>query len=191
MQDAHQSFAAGGAEASCDNVCITNDNKTALDAWQKGNAVALFVRENSMLPDSTLKGEYCTDFWCYPMFRSISEGAGKPVPVGTMGLLIDSAHPALHGVACETYTTPQWYEIVMHSRPMILDNMAETKDIKPIVRMMDNFERNHNLGLIYEIKRACGKMLVCHADLLTLKDKYPEAACLYRSLVEYVCSGAF
>lgn len=144
-----------------------------------------------MLPDSTMKGEYCTDFWCYPIFRSISEGAGKPLPVGTMGLLIDSAHPALNGFACESYTTPQWYEIVMHSRPMILDNMAETKDIKPIVRMMDNFERNHNLGLIYEIKRACGKMLVCHADLLTLKDEYPEAACLYRSLVAYVCSEAF
>ncbi len=79
VQDAHQSFAAGGAEASCDNVCVTNDNKTALDAWQNGKAVALFVRENSMLPDSTMKGEYCTDFWCYPIFRSISEGAGKPL----------------------------------------------------------------------------------------------------------------
>lgn len=190
VQDAYQSLEVSSIESKSDKVCITNDNKEALDAWQNGKAVALFVRENSMIPGSTLKGEYCTDFWCYPMFRSISEDAGKPVPVGTMGLLIDTAHPALNGFACETYTTPQWYEIVMHSRPMILDNMAETKDIKPIVRMMDNFERNHNLGLIYEIERANGKMLVCHADLLTLKDTYPEAACLYRSLVEYLCSEA-
>lgn len=172
-------------------VCITNDNKAALEQWKQGKPVLLFVKENSTLPGSTLKGEYCTDFWCYPMFRSISEGAGKPVPVGTMGLLIDAQHPALKGFACEEYTTAQWYQIVMHSRPMILDNAEETKDIKPVVRMMDNFERNHNLGLIYEVTCGNGKMLVCHADLLSLREEYPEADCLYRSLVSYVESDAF
>ena len=149
------------------------------------------MKPDSTLPDSRLKGEYCTDFWCYPMFRSISEGAGKPVPVGTMGLLIDTDHPALAGFVCEEYTTAQWYQIVMHSRPRILDSTEETKDIKPIVRMMDNFERNHNLGLIYEVERENGKMLVCEADLLTLRSEYPEADCLYRSLVDYVQSEKF
>lgn len=169
-----------------DKVCITNDNKTALEQRNQGKSVLLFVKPNSMLPDSTIQGDYCTDFWCYPMFRSISEGAGKPVPVGTMGLLIDNDHPALRGFACEKYTTAQWYSIVMNSRPIILDNIEETRLVKPIVRMMDNFERNHNLGLIYEIKNDKGKMLVCHADLITLKETYPEAACLYNSLVEYI-----
>ena len=172
-------------------ICITNDNKAALEEWNKGESVLLFVKPNSTNPNSTIKGEYCTDFWCYPMFRSISEGAGKPVPVGTMGLLIDTAHPALAGFACEEYTTAQWYQIVMHSEPMILDRIKEIKDIKPIVRMMDNFERNHNLGLIYEVTRGSAKMLVCEADLLTLGREYPEAACLYRSLVHYVQSDAF
>ncbi len=173
------------------NVCITNHNKAALEACHRGEFVLLFVKPNSTLPDSTIKGEYCTDFWCYPMFRSISERAGKPVPVGTMGLLIDNTHPALSGFASETYTTAQWYPIVSHSRPMILDKTEETKYIKPIVRMMDNFERNHNLGLIYELRHSAGKMLVCHVDLLSLKKEFPEADCLYRSLVDYVKSAAF
>lgn len=173
------------------NVCVTNDNKTALKACHNGKFVLLFVKPDSTLPDSAIKGEYCTDFWCYPMFRSISESAKKPVPVGTMGLLIDNAHPALSGFACETYTTAQWYPIVSNSRPMILDNTEETKFIKPIVRMMDNFERNHNLGLIYELRHGAGKMLVCHADLLSLKEEFPEADCLYQSLVSYVNSAAF
>jgi len=172
-------------------VCITSDNETALEEWNKGKSVLLFAKPDSTLPNSTLKGEYCTDFWCYPMFRSISESAGKPVPVGTMGLLIDTMHPALAGFACEEYTTAQWYQIVMHSRPRILDDIKETKNIKPIVRMMDNFERNHNLGLIYEVTRKGRKMLVCEADLLTLRKEYPEAECLYRSLVNYVQSDAF
>lgn len=173
------------------NLCITNDNKIALNACHNGKFVLLFVKPNSTLPDSTIKGEYCTDFWCYPMFRAISESAKKPVPVGTMGLLIDNTHPALSGFACETYTTAQWYPIVSNSRPMILDKTEETKFIKPIVRMMDNFERNHNLGLIYELRHGAGKMLVCHADLLSLKEQSPEADCLYRSLVAYVKSAAF
>lgn len=172
-------------------VYITSDTGTALEECGKGASVLLFVKPDSTLPDSRLKGEYCTDFWCYPMFRSISEGAGKPVPVGTMGLLIDTDHPALAGFVCEEYTTAQWYQIVMHSRPRILDSTEETKDIKPIVRMMDNFERNHNLGLIYEVERENGKMLVCEADLLTLRSEYPEADCLYRSLVDYVQSEKF
>ena len=87
-------------------VCITNDNKAALEEWDKGESVLLFVKPDSTLPGSTLKGEYCTDFWCYPMFRAISEGAGKPVPVGTMGLLIDAGHPALAGFACDRHALP-------------------------------------------------------------------------------------
>ncbi len=189
--NAKKEYAVGKCADNDQNVCITNDNKRALEACRSGKNVLLFVKPDSMAPNDTIKGEYCTDFWCYPMFRSISEGAGKPVPVGTMGLLIDSSHPALKGFASETYTTPQWYEIVMHARPMILDNTAETKGLKPIVRMMDNFERNYNLGLLYEVEHGAGKMLVCHADLLSLKEEYPEAACLYRSLVEYVKSEAF
>lgn len=177
--------------ARSDMVCITNDHKAALEKWNRGEPVLLFVKPDSTLPGSTLKGEYCTDFWCYPMFRSISEGAGKPVPVGTMGLLIDTTHPALNGFACEEYTTAQWYQIVMQSAPAILDHAKETKDIRPIVRMMDNFERNHNLGLIYEVTRENRKMLVCQADLLTLREEYPEAECLYQSLVNYVQSDAF
>ena len=172
-------------------VCITNDDKAAMEEWDKGESVLLFVRHPIGLPGSTLKGEYCTDFWCYPMFRSISMEAKKPVPVGTMGLLIDAGHPALAGFACEEYTTAQWYQIVMHSRVRILDQIEEIRDVKPIVRMMDNFERNHNLGLIYEVARDHKKMLVCEADLLSLREEYPEAECLYRSLLHYVQSDAF
>lgn len=172
-------------------VCITNDNRVAMEEWNKGESVLLFVKQPSGLPGSTLKGEYCTDFWCYPMFWSISMEAKKPVPVGTMGLLIDAGHPALAGFACEEYTTAQWYQIVMHARVRILDKIEEIRTIKPIVRMMDNFERNHNLGLIYEVARGDRKMLVCEVDLLTLRKEYPEADCLYRSLVRYVQSEAF
>ncbi len=174
-----------------DGICITNDNKEAIKACKEGKAVLLFVCPGSMLPQDIIQGDYCTDFWCYPMFRSISQEAKKPVPIGTMGLLVNNTHPALSGFASQEYTTAQWYPIVVHSNPMILDCIESIKNLKPIVRMMDNFERNHNLGLIYEGKFHAGRLLICHADLLTLKKEYPEAAILYNSLVDYVTSQSF
>ena len=187
----NESAAKNDHYSNNDNICITNDNKFATEECRKGKSVLLFVKPNSMLEQETIQGDYCTDFWCYPMFRSISEGAGKPVPIGTMGLLIDSTHPALQGFVSDDYATAQWYQIVVNARPMILENIKSTKTLKPIVRMMDNFDRNHNLGLIYEGRFHEGKIVICHADLLTLKDQYPEAACLYNSLVDYVSSESF
>lgn len=39
---------------------------------------------------------------------------------------------------------------------------------------------------IYEVQCGTGRLFVCHADLLALKEEYPEARCLYNSLVNYI-----
>lgn len=158
--------------------------KTQLDdeaeaALKEGKTVII-----NRVPDdeSSIEGFYCTDFWCYPMFRSISESMGKPVPVGTMGLLIDNAHPALSGFACEKHSTPMWYKPVTCSRSEILDGSSEGKRV--IVRTIDNFERNHDLAMIYEYDKHSGKVLVCGADFKEL-EKSPEGRALVQSLVDY------
>jgi hypothetical protein len=137
---------------------------------------------------SSIEGTYCTDFWCYPMFRSISESMGKEIPVGTLGLLIDNTHPALAQFPCETYSTPQWYEIVTASRSTILDDT----DIRPIVQTIDNFERNHRLGLLYEeyLAEEDSTLLICTSDLPRLVRKgHVEAAQLLKSLTAYVAGN--
>ena len=133
---------------------------------------------------NSITGTYCTDFWCYPMFRSISEGMNKELPVGTMGLLIRKEHPALAHFPTNSYSTPQWWDIVMNSASTILD---ET-DIVPIVQTIDNFERNHRLGLIYEIQvtGADVPLIICTSPLPSLVvDGHAEAACLLQSLCRY------
>lgn len=134
---------------------------------------------------SSVEGTYCTDFWCYPMFRSISLSMNKEVPVGTMGLLIHKEHPALGAFPCESYTTPQWHSIVTASRSTILDDT----ELLPIVQTIDNFDRNHRLGLLYELylKDLDMGILVCTSDLPRLmKEGRPEAAALYSSLLSYL-----
>ena len=96
--------------------------------------------------EGQLPAEYCTDFWCYPMFRSISESMGKPVPVGTMGLSIDTASPLLKRFAQEDYTTPAWYAILQTAHVQRLP-----ADIRPAVQMIDNTERCARLGIVFQL----------------------------------------
>lgn len=134
---------------------------------------------------ASIEGTYCTDFWCYPMFRNISLSAGKETPVGTLGLLIRKEHAALSGFPCESYTTPQWHSIVSASRSTILDGT----EIVPIVQTIDNFSRNYRLGMIYEIylQDLDLGLLVCTSDLPGLIQKgHPEARALYESLASYL-----
>lgn len=95
--------------------------------------------------DGQLPAEYCTDFWCYPMFRSISESMHKPWPVGTLGLSIESASPLLSRFAQEDYTTPAWYSVLKIAHCQTLP-----AEIHPTVQMIDNVERCHRLGILYE-----------------------------------------
>ena len=50
--------------------------------------------------------------------------------------------------------------------------------------------RNHKLGLIFEFKVGEGKLLVCMANLESIKEK-PEAAQLYQSVLIYMASDRF
>lgn len=74
-------------------------NDEAESLLKKGKTV-LIVPDLSRLENS-IEGFYCQDFWCYHMFCIISQMMKKPDPVGTMGLLIDTEHPALAGFAGE------------------------------------------------------------------------------------------
>ncbi len=55
-----------------------------------------------------------------------------------------------------------------NSRPIILD--ATPAGYRPIVQVIDNFTRNHKLGLIFETRVGKGKLLVCAIDLLSLQE---------------------
>jgi hypothetical protein len=169
------------------DVLVTKDLNTAIKQLQKGGKVLLFpALEN--LQEQTVGALFQTDYWNYKMFKTICEGNGKPVSPGTMGLLVQNEHPALADFPTEYHTNWQWFPIVKQSRPMVLDRLPA--DYKPIVQVIDNIERNHKLGLLYEIKVGNGRLLVCMADIEAAQDK-PEARQLLQSMLEYVGSDKF
>ncbi len=166
-----------------DNIVVTDNREDAKASLSQGRNVLFAPR--SINSANSIEGTYCTDFWNYPMFSSISESMNKPLPVGTLGLLIDKEHPALAKFASETYSTAQWYDIVSRSRALIIDGTA----IKPIVRTIDNCKRNHSLATIFEVKAGGGRLLVCTADLINSKS--PACQWLLESLASYAASNKF
>lgn len=128
--------------------------------------------------EGDVEGTYCTDFWNYPMFRSISESVKRKVPVGTLGLYIDKENELLKEFTCENYSTPQWYQMVMHSHCSVLDGRD---DVKIIVQPIDNVERCHKLGMLYQQ----GGMTVCTSRLWEIAE-YPEVKAFAKALVNRV-----
>lgn len=166
-------------EIDSNDIIITNDLSKVLNCISNNKKILYYPKIDENL--NSIEGTYCTDFWCYPMFKSISEWMNKPIPVGTMGLLIDKKHSALKEFPCEFYTTPQWWDIIMNSSLSILDDVK----IDPIVQMIDNFERNHLLGLIYELQVNESKILICTSPLENIKNSSP-AQWLQYSLIKYM-----
>jgi len=110
------------------------------------------------------------------------------VAPGTLGFLCDPETPALAEFPSEFHSNWQWWHLVKNSRPIILDDTPG--DYRPTIQVIDNFARNHKLGLIFETRVAQGKMLICAIDLLGHQDK-PEARQLLHSLLQYAGSQNF
>ncbi|WP_342756257.1 glycoside hydrolase family 2 TIM barrel-domain containing protein [Kineothrix sedimenti] len=160
-------------------VIVTGSTEEAKQYFEQGRKVLLYPEH---LDDTnSVSGTYCTDFWCYPMFRSISESMGKPLPVGTHGLYIEKDHKVFQYFPTEFYTTPQWYDMVSHSRALILD----ASPVEPIVWTIDNSTRNHKLGNMFERKAGEGRLFVCTWDLRRQRDSAP-ARWLEYSIMNYM-----
>ncbi|NLK22213.1 MAG: beta-glucuronidase [Epulopiscium sp.] len=149
-----------------EDIIITESIEEARKSLKEGKKVLYYPQDLDDM--NSIEGTYCTDFWCYPMFKSISKSMGKPVPVGTLGLCIQNNHPIFNNFPTESHTTPQWYDIITNSRAMILDG----ENVEPIVWVVDNFERNHKLGIIYELTIEEGKLLVCTSNLRRIKNSH-------------------
>ena len=170
-----------------EDICVTDDLDAHLKYLTEGGKVLWFPSKDKH-KDQTVGGLFQTDYWNYRMFRTICENLDRPVSPGTLGILTDPGHPALADFPTEFHTNWQWFPIIKQSYPMILDRLSD--DYRPIVQVIDNVERNHKLGLLFEFKVGNGKLLVCMSDLKAVQDK-PEARQFYRSILEYMESPAF
>ena len=122
------------------------------------------------------------------MFKSISENAGREVSPGTLSLLMDEKHPLFRQFPTECHSNWQWWSIVRHARPFILN--ATRHEYKPLIQVVDNVERNHKLGLLFEFAVDNGKVLVCMSNLEAIRHT-PEGGQLRNAILSYMKSAEF
>ena len=171
-----------------DNIILSKKlDKITLSKLADGGMVLLIPDFND-IKDLSVGGLFTPDYWNWRMFKGISESNHKPVSPGTMSILTDPQLPLFSDFPTEFHTNWQWWPIVKNSRPFILDNTP--KNYRPLVQVVDNIERNHKLGLIFEFAIGKGKLLVCMSDLKAIQNK-PEGRQLYSSILKYMSSDKF
>jgi len=161
-------------------------DKRTRDALTNG-ATVLLLPEPENLPKS-IEGTFASDFWNWAMFKQISEGQKKSVAPGTLGILTDPRNPAFTTFPTEFHSDWQWFNLLMRSRAVIMDKAPA--NLRPIVQVIDTYQRAHKLAAIFEARVGKGRLLVCTIDLPGLQDR-PEARQLLSSLLAYMNSPAF
>jgi hypothetical protein len=153
------------------NVLVTGSISDALDALEKGGKVLLCPSPDTL---KGIAGKFVPVFWSPVHF------ANQP---GTMGLLIKSVHKALKEFPTDFYSNWQWWDLTIKSKTL---DVTTLPDKAIIVRVIDNFTRNHNLSNLFEAKVGTGRLIFCSIDILTDLDKRPQAKQLRYSLLKYM-----
>jgi len=107
----------------------------------------------------------------------------------TLGILCNPNHPALAEFPTEYYSNWQWWDAMSHSGAINISSFPS--EIKPIVRVIDDWVANRPLALVFEAKVGKGKILVSGIDLVQDSDKRPEAQQLLFSLKKYMAGSQF
>ncbi|WP_455642888.1 sugar-binding domain-containing protein [Parabacteroides sp.] len=159
------------------DIIVTDRFAVAEKALQEGKKVLFNPPYESL---KGLEGKFVPVFWSPVHF---------PKQAGTMGLLLDPAHPAFARFPTEGHTDWQWWRLATESKALCIDSLHA--EVTPLVECVDNFANNRRLTNLFETNCLNGKLVVCSMDLLREQAGNPEKRQLLHSLVEYMKSDAF
>ena len=143
-----------------------------------GGKVLLMV---TTTPPEFPRGSFTPIFWNRFMFNTQQ--------TQTLGLLCDPGHPALKRFPTDFHSDWQWAGILAQSHALVMDELP--RGLRPIVQVIDDWNTNRRLGLLFECRVGRGRVLVCSADLARDLDTRPAAQQLRRSLLRYMASDEF
>ena len=160
----------------------TLDDKAKL-VLVNGGKVLLTIKKGSIKNDKG--GEVQIGF--SSIFWNTAFTHGQPPT--TLGILCDPKNPALKEFPTQYHSNYQWWDGMSHSNAILLDSVG--KNIKPIVRVIDDWNSAKPLGLLFECKVGKGKLLFSGIDLISDKESRPEAKQLLQSLATYMAGNRF
>ncbi len=112
---------------------------------------------------------------------------GRQAPT-TLGILCDPKHPALAEFPTDFHSNWQWWYLIHRAGALRLDLLPQ--ELKPIVRVIDDWVTARPLGLVIEGKVGSGKVVICGFDLTRDADD-PVSRQMRTSLLDYMASQNF
>lgn len=167
-----------------DGILVTRQlDDQALKVLNQGGKVLLTLKKGTLEPDKggDVQIGFSSIFW--------NTAWTKGQAPTTLGILCNPSHPALKYFPTEYHSNWQWWDAMSHSNAIRLD--AVSPDLKPIVRVIDDWVTARPLGLLFECQVGKGKLLVSGIDLLDGPEKRPEARQLLYSLRRYMAGNQF
>jgi len=165
------------------NVLIADKlDKQVLDELSNGGKVLLTPKFGTLKnegKDSVVVG-FSSIFW-----NTLWTNGQAP---HTLGILCNPKHPALELFPTSYHSDYQWWDAMAHCNAIPLHKLG---DIKPIVRIIDDWFTARSFGLITEMKVGNGSLVLTGADLLNNIDNRPAARQLVISLLNYMNSSKF
>ncbi len=150
---------------------------------QDGGSVLLSLKKGTLSPE--MGGDIPVGF--SSIFWNTAWTSGQPPH--TLGILCNPGHPALAEFPTEYHSNWQWWDAMSHSGAIRLESFPA--EIKPIVRVIDDWFTNRPLALIFEGRVGKGKILISGIDLQTGLPCRPEAQQLLFSLKKYMTGTKF
>lgn len=158
---------------------VSKLDKEAISALNQGKNVLLSIEKGSIKEGVGIG--FSSIFW-----NTAWTNGQKP---HTLGLLCDPEHLALELFPTEYHSNWQWWDAMSHSEAILLDSLPV--ELKPIVRVIDDWVTNRRLALLFEAKVGNGKLLISGIDLQSELETRPEARQLLYSLKNYMAGGDF
>lgn len=156
-----------------EGVVVAESLAQALPALAAGKRVFLDPPEDA--PLRSVPCHFSTDFWSVGTF---------PCQSGTMGQLIDAAHPIFRGFPTERHTNWQWWP--MANRPAV----RLPDGLRAIVAQLDGFTTLRPLAQLFECRVGSGRLLFSSMALRALTG-HPEARALLNAIYIYLDSEDF
>ncbi len=162
---------------------VQNLSKSTLDYLNKGGNVLLSLGKGKVAPQmgGNVGVGFSSIFW-----NTAWTDGQKP---HTLGILCNPAHPALEYFPTEYHSNWQWWDAMSHADAINLKEFPV--EIKPIVRIIDDWVSNRRLALLFEAKVGKGKILISGTDLVNELETRPEARQLKASLINYMNGNKF
>ncbi|HEX9934161.1 MAG TPA: discoidin domain-containing protein, partial [bacterium] len=155
-------------------------DRNVLDVLEKGGKVLLCPLSSRLAWDSP-PFNFAPIFWNRQLFPKWDR---------SMGLRCDPKHPALAGFPTDYSSDWQWESLIRPGcRAISLENLP--KSLEPIVRSIDDYNRNERQGLVFECKVGKGSLLVCAFDLEADAPVLPAKRQFKASLLKYMRSPLF